>query len=329
MKRLTCLVAALCVTGFLSMQLVAQENGHKKTIVTQTGKVITFERGDPAFVTIKTDKGEINAELAPVTFLDENKLVFTPEDNVTLKGYELTRDGKKVFVITEVTTKDNRTVVFRGADFNPVWVAKTNGHGEMVVSHRGKVTTFERGEPAMVLIKTEKGDVNAELAPTTFLDENKIIFAPDDEIMVKGFEVDRGGRKVFVVTEVTTKDRRIVKLRGADKAPVWAKLEKLEQMKELRDITGSVTVIETVDTPDGRTVTIKDDSGAERVIALGPGTYLEKNKYVLKPGETITIKGFEVDRGGKRVFLAAEVKRGDATWKFRRHDGKVLWEKQD
>jgi len=93
----------------------------------------------------------------------------------------------------------------------------------------------------------------------------------------------------------------------------------------IRDVTGAVTAVETEDTPDGRLVRIKGDDG-ERVIALGPIKFIERHRYELKPGETVGVKGYEVTRGGKTVFLVTEIRRGDQTWKFRRDDGTPLWE---
>ena len=39
-----------------------------------------------------------------MTFIEANKLVLAPNDAVTVRGYETIRDGKTVFVATEVTT---------------------------------------------------------------------------------------------------------------------------------------------------------------------------------------------------------------------------------
>jgi len=324
MKRI--LLTALCMTGLLSSHLLAQiENGHKKTVVVYTGKVKSFEKADPSWVVVKTDKGEINTELAPVTFIDENKIVFAPDDDITVKGYEIERDGKRIFVATEVTTKDSRVVKFRGDDFNPVWTKTTiETPAGKIITYTAKVKSFEKGDPAFVMLDTDKGEINAELAPMTFIEENKLMFAPNDAVVVKGYETMRDGKKVFIVNEVTTKDKHVVRLRN-ERGPVWTKVTTTEKAIEARDLTGAITVVEEVDSPDGRLVRIKADGG-ERVIALGPGTYLDKQHYAFKPGETIFVKGYEVDRSGKRVFLAMEVKKGDALWKFRRADGTVLWE---
>ena len=55
------------------------------------------------------------------------------------------------------------------------------------------------------------------------------------------------------------------------------------------------------------------------------GTYLEKNRYTFAPGERIRVRGWNSHQHGARVFLAADVHRGDAVWRFRRPDGRVLW----
>ena len=70
---------------------------------------------------LKTDVADINAELAPMSFLEANRLTFNADDDVTVKAYEITRDGQKLFVVTEVTTRDKRIVRFRRDDQTPVW----------------------------------------------------------------------------------------------------------------------------------------------------------------------------------------------------------------
>jgi sporulation protein YlmC with PRC-barrel domain len=93
----------------------------------------------------------------------------------------------------------------------------------------------------------------------------------------------------------------------------------------VKDLSGAVAAVETTDTPDGRLVRINADGG-ERVIALGPIKFIERNRYHLRPGETINVKGYEVMRGDNAVFLVTEIRKGDQTWKFRRDDGTPLWD---
>jgi hypothetical protein len=331
MKRLICMLTAVGLLGAWTTPSIAQDekgNGHKKTIVTHSGKIVTVEKGDPAMVVVKTEKADVNVELAPMTWLEQQKLMLNPDADLTVRGYEITRDGKTVFIATEVTS-DGNVIKLRDPEFKPLWttakVTTTEQKPATVVTYTGKVKTFTKGDPALVVVETEKGPITTELAPMTFIDENKLVLSPNDAITVRGYEMSRDGKTVFVATEVTSPDRRVIRFRSDAREPVWVKTTTTTYKEtDLTDITGAVTVVETTDTPDGRYVKVKTDDG-ERIIALGPGTYLEKQKYVLAPGERIRVRAWPVERHGARVFLASELHRGDAVWRFRRPDGRVLW----
>jgi sporulation protein YlmC with PRC-barrel domain len=89
--------------------------------------------------------------------------------------------------------------------------------------YTGKVKTFTKNDPAMLVIMTKSEDMHAELAPMSFLESHRLMFNPDDEVNIKAYETTRDGHKIFVVTEVTTNDKRIVTLRKDDASPVWTK----------------------------------------------------------------------------------------------------------
>ena len=330
MKRILCLITAftaLTVWSTPSIAQVEKENGHKKTVVAYTGKVVKLEKGDPAMVVVKTDKTDLDVELAPTTFLETSKLTLAPDSDITVRGYETMKDGKTVFVATEVTSGTN-VVKLRDPDFKPLWTVKTTAVEQQpaqIVTYTGKVKTFTKGDPALVVVETDKGAITTELAPMSFIDENKILLAPDQTITVRGYETTREGKTVFIATEMTAPDRRVIRFRSDTREPVWVKTTTTTYKEaDLTDLNGTVTVVETTDTPDGRYITIKTDDGP-RVIALAPGTYLEKNRYVFAPGERIRVRGWNSQRHGARVFLAADVHRGDTVWRFRRPDGRVLW----
>jgi sporulation protein YlmC with PRC-barrel domain len=101
--------------------VTAMAEGVLPEIRVYTGKIKTFTKQDPAIVVLKTDVAEIRAELAPMSFLEDNRLLFNAADDLTFKAYEITRDGQKVLLVTEVTTKDKRIVKFRNDDATPVW----------------------------------------------------------------------------------------------------------------------------------------------------------------------------------------------------------------
>jgi outer membrane protein assembly factor BamB len=325
MKLQTFALTAMAVAGLLTPPALTQEeNGQKRAIVTHTGKIVKFERGDPAIVLVKTEKAELNAELAPMTFIEKEKLTLVPEQEITIKGYEMVRDGKSVFVATELTSQGS-VVKLRDADFKPLWTETTRTTVQpAIVTTTGTVKTFTRGDPAIAVLQTDKGELVTELAPMTFVEENRLLLAPNEAITLRGYENVRDGKTVFVATEVTMPDRRIVKLRTETREPVWVKTAPATELGEIRDLSGAVTVVDTTDTPDGRTVTIKTDDGP-RVIAVAPGTYLTKHRYVLAPGDKVIVRGWDTNRAGRRVFLASELRLGSHVWRFRAPDGRVLW----
>jgi len=334
MRKVHLATGLLCVLSIICPQGMTQDNKEqeKEKVRVVKGKIKTFTKGDPATVVIASDSGEVQAELAPMSFIEREKLVFNANDEITVSGFEQMRDGRRTFVVSDVTLANRPAVRFRKPDMTPIWSTegiKVEGNGgaqAKIVPLTGKVKTFTRTDPAIVVITTSTGDVQAELAPMSFLEEHKLLLNPNDDITVKGYKVMKGDREVFVVTEVTTKEHASIRLRNPNLTPVWVKGEgAVRTTRTLSDLTGTVTVVDTTDGPDGRLVTVKTDSG-ERVIALAPGTFLEKNRWELKPAERISIKGFEMDRDGRKVFVTTELRKGDQTWKIRREDGTPLWE---
>jgi hypothetical protein len=337
MKRIFCLLTACTALAIWSTPAIAQEPSgqkqevEKKTVVAYTGKVLRVDRGDPAMVVVKTEKTDLNVELAPMTFIESSKLTLAPDSDVTVRGYETIRDGKSVFVATEVTSQGN-VVKLRDADYKPLWTVKSVAaeRPAHVFTYTGKVKTFQTADPAVVIVETDKGPITTELAPMTFIEANKLVLSPNDAVTVRGYETIRDGKTVFVASEVTTPDRRVVRLRSDTLEPVWVKTSPVTNTTtfkegDLIDVNGTVTAIETTDTPDGRYVTITTEEGT-RTIALAPGTYLEKNKYTLAPGDRVRVRGWHANRPGRGLFLASELRLGNNTWRLRNPaNGRVLW----
>jgi len=218
-----------------------------------------------------------------------------------------------------------------------------NGHRE-IMTVNGKVKSFQQRDPAELVILSDRGEIQAELGPVTFLDQQRLTFDPNSDVTVRGYETTRDGRRTFIVTDVITKDGRTVKLRGDDFAPLWAKTTTVERSyptngypsangatnanPDIRDLSGTVTYVDTAtgcgESAQGRLVTVRTDNG-ERVVALGPGTYLARQHWELRPSDTVAVRGFETTRDGRRVFIATEVRRGNETWRLRREDGSPLW----
>ncbi len=260
---------------------IAQEEkqgGEKTAVVEYTGRVLRVDRGDPAMVVVKTDKTDLNVELAPMTFIESSKLSLAPNSEVTVRGYDTIRDGRSLFVATEVTSQGS-VVKLRDAELNPLWTVKSvavDPPAAHIFTHSGKVKTFQSADPAVVVLETEKGPITAELAPMTFIEANRLVLAPNDAVAVRGYEMIRDGKAVFVATEVTTRDRRVIRLRSDTLEPVWVKTTTTTFKEgDPIDVNGTVTSVETTDAPDSRSVTITTEEGppapppADRVRARG------------------------------------------------------------
>ena len=73
-----------------------------------TGKVVRVDRGDPAMVVVKTDKTEMNVDLAPMSFVESSKLTLAADSEVA--GAQVPDDpgtGEALTVATEVTSQGN------------------------------------------------------------------------------------------------------------------------------------------------------------------------------------------------------------------------------
>jgi hypothetical protein len=60
-------------------------------------------------------------------------------------------------------------------------------------------------------------------------------------------------------------------------------------------------------------------------VHLGPEEFVEKQPIVLQAGDAVEVTGSQVSCDGKPAFLAAIVKRGPETAKFRALNGRPAW----
>lgn len=60
-------------------------------------------------------------------------------------------------------------------------------------------------------------------------------------------------------------------------------------------------------------------------VHLGPRFYLEENDFEVEPGDTVEITSSRLSGGDRPVWLAREIKRGDAQLTLREENGTPLW----
>lgn len=69
---------------------------------------------------------------------------------------------------------------------------------------------------------------------------------------------------------------------------------------------------------------MKSDKGTISV-HLGPLWFLEKEGIKIEPKDHVTVSGSRVTFRGKPALIAAEIKKGERTWKLRDDRGIPLW----
>ena len=108
-----------------------------------------------------------------------------------------------------------------GADylvlFNPAHVATVEGtivRIYQVPSAKVRLTSVH------ALVRTKQGDVNVNLGPSWFLDNQELRLTMDDRIAVTGSRVKHNGVESIIAMEVRRGDEAL-KLRAPDGMPVW------------------------------------------------------------------------------------------------------------
>jgi hypothetical protein len=73
---------------------------------------------------------------------------------------------------------------------------------------------------------------------------------------------------------------------------------------------------------------LKTDKG-NITVHLGPPSYVRKQGFDLKQGDSLEVTGSQVTRDGQTLLLAAQAKKDGQTLKVRDEQGVPLWQDQD
>lgn len=110
-----------------------------------------------------------------------------------------------------------------------------------------------------------------------------------------------------------------------------AEYNRLYKPTELDELKGTVQEITEI-TPipgmaPGVGLTVKDQDGEAIPVHLGPKTFVKLDALGVKRGDKVKAKGAWTQLGGKEVFMASKIKKGDgAELKVRRtKDGTPFW----
>jgi hypothetical protein len=73
---------------------------------------------------------------------------------------------------------------------------------------------------------------------------------------------------------------------------------------------------------------LKSDKGTISV-HLGPVWFLEKEGIKIEPKDRVTVSGSRITFKGKPAIIAAEIRKGEKTWKLRDDNGVPLWSRRN
>lgn len=111
----------------------------------------------------------------------------------------------------------------------------------------------------------------------------------------------------------------------------WSAGSKYNRMYDTNTVetdTGEVVSVQEI-TPmkgisGGLHFIMKSDKGTISV-HLGPVWFLEKEGIKIEPKDHVTVSGSRITFEGKPALLAAEIRKGEKTWKLRDDNGVPLW----
>jgi hypothetical protein len=96
-------------------------------------------------------------------------------------------------------------------------------------------------------------------------------------------------------------------------------------------VSGEVASVQTVPGKrrgqGGVHVVLKDEKG-EIAVHLGPSWYLDKEGLKVVPGDHIEVRGSRVTYEGKPAIIAAEVKKGEKSFRLRDDSGVPAWSRR-
>lgn len=182
----------------------------------------------------------------------------------------------------------------------------------------GTVKSMHPGECSEVVIETDYGDIRTVLGPISYLDEQRLTFAPNAGVRIQGYgTIERDGPQI-VATAAATHLEHWVKIRNNDLTPAWSDaIVDADSPRQVRDLTGTVTYA-----GNGVATVLTDDEGP-RLVSLAPSNYFESRHWRLRDNRQVTVTGY--DDPVTRNFVAITIDVGNETWRVRRDDGIPLW----
>ncbi|MCC5833042.1 MAG: hypothetical protein JJU12_08390 [Chlamydiales bacterium] len=107
-----------------------------------------------------------------------------------------------------------------------------------------------------------------------------------------------------------------------------AQQRKKLQMQSTEKFKGTVDSVSRERYPDGRLfihINLKTDKGEDKMVLVGPASYVDQSKVKLQTGDKITVTGFRVGANGEEVIVAKEIDKNGNVLKLLDDQRQPLW----
>jgi sporulation protein YlmC with PRC-barrel domain len=180
-----------------------------------SGTVKDVYPGDVPEIVIATEYGDISTVLAPAPYLDEQRLTFEENANVTVRGRASFSNGRPVLVAVEAMTRPGRWVRLRDEDLTPEFSGEYADPYEV----RYLSGTVEGGGGGSVTLLSElEGLRTVSIAPWNYFESRHWRLRPGHVMGVTGYDDPVTRQFVAVVVE---HDGETWRVRRDDLTPIW------------------------------------------------------------------------------------------------------------
>ena len=175
------------------------------------------------------EMGQLTLDLGPAGFAEQQGVVFTPGDQVTVQGF----DESGMFHAAEITQiASGQNLQLRDPNGRPLWAGQGqggqgqgNGSGEPQalvnkewITLNGTVNS--QTQQGLVVDTAEMGQLTLQMGPPWFAADQGVVFNPGDTVTVLGFTGEGATFQAGAVTNETT--GTTLQLRDPNGRPLWA-----------------------------------------------------------------------------------------------------------
>lgn len=239
---------------------------------------------------IETDQGRtMKVYGAPEQFLKDRGLELSEGDNVQITGSRAQVKGEEALIASKIS-KDNKEVIIRSAQGQPMWQTSGTTGSQMRSEQPGQTNGMSNGQSGLSADEITGG----QRSQTDSLGNGMANGQTNGQGMT-------GQSLLFNAAEQTTVSGTV---QSTDSGRIPTTMDEAVLFK--------------VQTSDGQTATVY----------AGPRSYLQQQNMSFSTGDKITATGWKKTIGSQEVFIASKIEKDGQTLQLRDSSGKPQWKQE-